>query len=53
MSLSLEAFGAVGTEVIGVFRDMNFECFAVMFVFGEGGSLLEGITTGGAFVFRL
>ena len=55
MSLCLESFGTVWiwTEVIGVFRNMNFEGFAVMFVFGEGGPLLEGIPTGGALVFRL
>ena len=53
MSLRLESLGTVWTEVIGVFSDMHFESFAVMFVFGEGGPLLEGISTGGAFVFWL
>ena len=53
MGLILESFGTVWTEMIGVFRNVHFESFAVMFVFGEGGPLLEGIPTGGTRVFRL
>ena len=53
MSLTLESLGTVWTEIVGVLRNVHFECFAVMFVFGEGGSLLEGIATGGTLVFRL
>ena len=53
MSLILESFGTVWTEMIGVFRNVHFESFAVMLVFGEGCPLLEGIPTGGALVFRL
>ena len=53
MSLALESLGTVWTEIVGVLRNVHFEGFAVMFVFGEGGPLLEGIATGGALVFRL
>ena len=53
MSLSLESFRTVRTEMVCVLRNVHLEGFAVMFVFGEGRSLLEEIPTSGARVFRL
>ena len=53
MSLILESFGAVWTEMVGVLRNMHFEGFAVMFVFSEGRPLLESIPTSWTLVFWL
>ena len=52
MSLVLESFGTVWTEIVGVLRNVHFEGFTVMFVFGEGCPLLEGIPTCRTLVLR-